>query len=188
MPTHRQCKWVLPSWGKCLESQGARPSTPGLNTKKVTSRHSVRKVRKSVKALHQGEACSAAFGGGQGEGRVGLDNGGSLSGSWKNKAKGSATLSSGPALLLARHPSPGFWGCLVHWLSLSCTLPFFNRRAFWFQIYKLGLPLLFPFMFPSWSLKDTLWGGRSQGWGCHHQAKELHTNARTQCWVTGTAT
>lgn len=61
-------------------------------------------------ALLQGEACCAVVRSGQGW-RDGLDSGGSLSRSWRNRAKGPAALSSGPALLLAGHPSPGFWGC-----------------------------------------------------------------------------
>lgn len=87
-----------------------------------------------MKALHQGEACSAAVKGGRGAGRGGLGNGDSLSGSWRNEAQGPVALSSGPALLLAWHPSPGFWGGPAHWLSLSCTLHFSNRRPFWFQV------------------------------------------------------
>lgn len=43
--------------------------------------------------------------------RDGLDSGGSLSRSWRNRAKGPAALSSGTALLLAWRPSPGFWRC-----------------------------------------------------------------------------
>lgn len=102
-----------------------------------------------------------------------------------------------------RGPGPG---CTELWASSApglaskpwvlgrpCTLAllilhtsFLQQETVLVPGYKLGLPLLFPFMFPSWSLKDTLWG-RSQGWGCHHQATELHTNARTQRWVRGTA-
>lgn len=48
----------------------------------------------------QGEACCAVVRSGQGW-RDGLDSGGSLSRSWRNRAKGPAALSSGPALLLA---------------------------------------------------------------------------------------